>query len=360
MSHDTALNNSPAVAAQAVSWKEGKVVLLDQTALPKHENYLICSTTEELIEAIRKLAVRGAPAIGIAGAYGVVLAAQEVKKLPREKQSGAFDKKLKDLELARPTAVNLTWAIGKLKKLMDLEKTPLTDERVHQLLCEARNIHEEDIRSNHQIAEFGAQLLEEGPILTVCNTGDLATGGVGTAFGIFAKAYRQNKIPRVYVCETRPILQGIRLTAWELNRQKIPFTVICDNMAASLMQNEKISAVITGADRIAANGDVANKIGTYSLSLLAKAHSVPFYVAAPQSTFDLSLESGKSIPIEHRNHEEVLSVLGDNRPDYSISVWNPAFDVTPHSLISAIICERGVINYPNQEKIKSVLTGINL
>ncbi len=338
---------------QAVSWQDETIILLDQTALPKSEVYLHCHSTECLVTAIQNLVVRGAPAIGIAGAYGVVLATLEALKLSDEKARIALKFKLKTLEMARPTAVNLQWAVGRLKKIIEDWKQSLNLDLVKLLLAEAKQIHEQDIACNHLISKFGSELLKEGPVITICNTGDLATGGIGTAFGILVKGYQIKKTSHVYACETRPVLQGLRLTSWELHRHSIPFTVICDNMAAALMRKEKISAVITGADRIAANGDVANKIGTYALAVLAKAHSVPFYVAAPFSTFDFSLSSGESIPIEERSHDEVLSVLGDNHPEYAIPVWNPSFDVTPQSLISAIICDRGVINFPNQERIKA-------
>lgn len=346
---------TPSLMAKAVNWEEGKVILLDQTSLPKHERYVHCSSTEDLIQAIKRLVVRGAPAIGIAGAYGVVLAMQEVLPLKKEERWPELDRKLKALELARPTAVNLSWAIQQLKKLIPAPEFTLSSDLIDKLVLAAKKIHEDDIQANKSIAELGSNLLKEGSVLTICNTGALATGGVGTAFGILAQAHRLNKTRHVYACETRPILQGLRLTAWELNKQKIPFTVICDNMAAALMQKEKLSAVIAGADRVASNGDVANKIGTYALAVLAKAHDVPFYVAAPTSTFDLNLDSGAAIPIEQRDHEEILSVLGQNRPPFTVPVWNPAFDVTPQSLISAIVCERGVIHSPNREKIKGML-----
>ncbi|MBM4316932.1 MAG: S-methyl-5-thioribose-1-phosphate isomerase [Deltaproteobacteria bacterium] len=355
MSRDERTSILPASTAKAVSWKEGKVVLLDQTVLPSSEVYVECTTSEEVMAAIKKLVVRGAPAIGIAGAYGVVLASQEVISLKHDQQLEVLDKKLKLLEAARPTAINLSWAISQLRQMILSWQKPISRDLLELLLMQAKKIHNDDLNANRQMAQLGSELLGQGSILTVCNTGDLATGGIGTAFGVLAYGYRLKKVDHVYACETRPVLQGMRLTAWELNRHQIPFTVICDNMAAPLMRSQKITAVIAGADRISANGDVANKIGTYSLAVLAKAHDIPFYVVAPRSTFDLSIKSVEEIPIEERGHEEVLSVLGDNRPPYEIPVWNPAFDVTPHHLISAIICERGVINYPNREKINELL-----
>ena len=344
-------------AVEPVFWGKDCVGLLDQTLLPGREIYIECKSTEILIDAIKKLKVRGAPSIGVAGAYGVVLAALEVQSEIETKRLGAFKLKLEALEAARPTAVNLSWAIKKLKQVVESWSGQFNLDLVEKLLVESKRIHQENIEFNIRMANLGAECLQGGPVLTVCNAGDLATGGVGTALGVVAQGWKIGKVSHVFACETRPVLQGIRLTAWELNRKRIPYTVICDNMAAALMQKEKIGAVITGADRIAANGDVANKIGTYALAVLAKAHSIPFYVVAPSSTFDLSLSLGEEIPIEERSEEEILSVLGENRPPFSIPVWNPSFDVTPQSLISAIICENGVINQPNREKINKVLTG---
>ncbi|MFM8315367.1 MAG: S-methyl-5-thioribose-1-phosphate isomerase, partial [Deltaproteobacteria bacterium] len=268
---------------QAVSWRDGKVIILDQTALPKNERYLECRTTAQLIDAIQRLAVRGAPALGIAGAYGVVLATLEVQSQLEKNRWTALNSKLNSLALARPTAVNLSWAINQLKSTLESwnsqGKNP--DENLAQLLlAQAQKIHENDIQSNRTLSELGATLLEKGAVLTVCNTGVLATGGIGTALGVLTQGFRAGKVSHVFACETRPLLQGSRLTTWELNHHQIPFTLLCDNMAASLMRREKLSAILVGADRIAANGDVANKIGTYSLAVLAKAHSVPFYVAA--------------------------------------------------------------------------------
>lgn len=343
------------IRVQAVSWRQDRLILLDQTALPKHERYLELESTESVISAIKRLVVRGAPAIGVAGAYGAVIAALEVQALPVPERKAQLKLKLKAIEMARPTGVNLSWAVGRLSKVCEAWTGPVDKALVELLISEATQIHQEDIDSNFKISNYGTELLTEGPVLTVCNTGGLATGGIGTAFGVLAKGFKTKKVSRVYALETRPLLQGIRLTAWELNQHQIPYTIICDSMAASIMAREKISAVITGADRIAANGDVANKIGTYGLALLAKAHGIPFYVAAPVSTFDLNLKTGHAIPIEERQDEEILSVLGENRPEFEIPVWNPAFDLTPHELISAIICERGVINTPNQETIRDTL-----
>lgn len=345
---------------QAVGWIENRLVLLDQTVLPSQERYLEINTTDGLIEAIKNLVVRGAPAIGIAGAFGVVLAAIEAQQLDSTIRRIYFERKLEAIEMARPTAVNLSWAVNRMRTFYEASDGSFDSHLIETLIKEAKKIHQEDINSNLKMASFGESLLNPGAILTICNTGSLATGGVGTAFGMLASGYENGKVTMVFACETRPILQGIRLTAWELNRCQIPYRVICDSMAGTLMVREKIAAVITGADRISANGDVANKIGTYSLAVLAKAHSIPFYVVAPTSSFDLNSESGAQIPIEERHSSEVLSVLGENVPDFDLPVWNPAFDVTPSHLVSAIICERGVIKSPNQERIKELFRSITL
>lgn len=338
---------------QAIRWENGVCILLDQTKLPHQEVYLPCKTAEEVIEAIRKLKVRGAPAIGIAGAYAAVLAVKEAlqKKHTVSQLAAAFEK----VKMARPTAVNLQWSVARMRKLWDANH-PVTETLLETFLKEAQGIHQEDIECNRKIATRGATLLpEKGAVLTCCNTGDLATGGVGTAFGVIREGFRQGKVTHVYACETRPVLQGLRLTAFELEKHQIPYTILCDNMAGTLIKQGKVQSIITGADRIAANGDSANKIGTYPLAVLAKFHQIPFFIAAPFSTFDLSIQSGEEIPIEERAAEEVISVLGGNRPAYCIPVLNPAFDVTPHSLISAILCDRGNILNPTTDSVHRVM-----
>ncbi|MCB0417525.1 MAG: S-methyl-5-thioribose-1-phosphate isomerase [Bdellovibrionaceae bacterium] len=339
----------PQSRIKAVEWRGDTCRLLDQTRIPGRETYIDCRDYREVVDAIRSLAVRGAPAIGVAGAFAVVLAARSAKDLKEPKPF--FEKALLEIREARPTAVNLSWAVERMRGVA--ESTGLDADR---LLQEAEALHAEDIQFNLDIARHGLELFDRKiSVGTYCNTGDLATGGVGTAFGLIHGAYLNDRVSHVYTCETRPVLQGLRLTAWELYKNEIPFTAICDNMAASLMAAGRIEAVFLGADRIAANGDAANKIGTYALAVAAKYHGIPFYVVAPSSTFDLSLASGAEIPIEQRDAKEILSVLGDNTPPEAWPVYNPAFDVTPHQLITGIVCERGVLKAPYAENIGSVL-----
>jgi methylthioribose-1-phosphate isomerase len=327
----------------AVQWIDGACVLLDQTRLPREEVYLRCTSYLQVVDAITTLAVRGAPAIGIAGAFAVALAARESLSLPKADSTEKlkfFEKAVASIMQARPTAVNLAWAVKRVVS----EVGSLDEDTVETLVKHAKNIHEEDILANQKMASFGASLLElNSKVITYCNTGDLATGGVGTAFGVLREAHRQKKISVVYPCETRPVMQGSRLTSWECHRNQIPFSVICDNMAGSVMGNEKIAAVFVGADRIAANGDAANKVGTYSLAIVAKYHRVPFYVVAPSSTFDLKTASGRQILIEQRSPREIAGALGVNQPNYPLGDINPAFDVTPADLITAIVCDKGII-----------------
>lgn len=338
---------------EPVFWDNGACVLLDQRALPQQETYVRCETADQVVEGIRSMQVRGAPAIGIAGAYGAVLAAKESLALAEPQRHAYFEQKLQGLISARPTAVNLAWAIQQMKQAWAQE--PLTDRVTHRLWEESRRLHQKEAERNSRLCFYGAQHLPEGEILTYCNTGALATVGHGTALGVIYEAFQQKKVSHVYVCETRPLLQGLRLTAWELKRLGIPFTVICDNMAASVLRSRPVRAVIVGADRIAANADTANKIGTYGLAVLAKYHGVPFWVAAPSSTFDANAKTGADIPIEQRQSEEILSVLG--RGEFVPPVSNPSFDVTPHELISAIVCEKGILVPPFSENFNRFLWG---
>ena len=323
----------------AVRWDDGEkaVLLLDQRALPTEERVVPCRTVEETAQAIENMTVRGAPAIGIAAAYGVVLAADK----GREAVMTAIDR----LARTRPTAVNLFTALERMRRR--LESTP-GDALFGALLAEARSIHESDIESCRRMGAFGAELLpDKAVIMTHCNAGAIATGGHGTALGVLRSARELGKtIVRVYADETRPLFQGARLTAWELARDGFDVTVIAEGMAGALMRRTRIDAVIVGADRIARNGDTANKIGTYGLSVLAASHGVPFYVAAPWSTFDLSAASGADIPIEERSEDEMRVLPNGQRVPDNVSVWNPAFDVTPASNIAAIITERGVFRPP--------------
>lgn len=344
----------------AVDWegdgREGKCVLLEQTRLPSQETYLRLSQYRDVVDAIKRLAVRGAPAIGVAGAYAVVLAAREVLSQPEAARLDLFGAALKTIVSARPTAVNLRWGVERMRRHFEKAGGELTEAMVETLWDEAETIKEEDIQTNLRMAEIGASLFTKPVgVMTYCNTGDLATAGIGTAFGVFHWAFRQGKIEHVYPCETRPVMQGMRLTVWELQRNEIPFTLICDNMAAILMREGKIGAVLTGADRVAANGDSANKVGTYTLAVLAKHHQIPFYIVAPTSTFDLSIPSGAEIPIEERDGEELLGALGSNRHDFKVPVRNPSFDVTPRELITAIVCEKGIIRSPSTAEVARVV-----
>jgi methylthioribose-1-phosphate isomerase len=325
------------IAFKAVDWRDGKVVLLDQTLLPGQETYLELSDWREVAEAIRKMRVRGAPAIGIAAAYGVVLAAQSGDA------GGEVAQACDELANTRPTAVNLSWAVKRMRRLAKSAPGELSAA----LLAEAERIAAQQDAADRVIGGLGADLLPPGcRILTHCNAGGLATYSYGTALGVIKEAHRRGKVTFVWVDETRPLLQGARLTAWELQREGVPMAVICDNMAGHLMSRGEVDAVITGADRIAANGDTANKIGTYTLAVLAAHHHLPLYIAAPLSTVDLDISDGSAIPIEEREAEEVSHCGEKAMVPTGIAARNFAFDVTPAELISAIITERGVAMPP--------------
>jgi methylthioribose-1-phosphate isomerase len=333
---------------KAVEWKEGRVRILDQTKLPGEMAYIDCEKVEQVAQAIRGLCVRGAPAIGITAAYGMALAAQ-TSETP---SSSLFQKEIEGagalLAATRPTAINLFVAINRMKKVMENQRgQPISSQR-RALLAEANAILNEDIDANRTIGRLGSALVAFGDgILTYCNTGALATGGYGTALGIIRSAWEQEKRISVYVCETRPVLQGARLTAWELHREKIPVILITDSMAGTTMRLGKIRRCIVGADRIATNGDVANKIGTYTIAVLAREHKIPFYVAAPTSTIDLEMASGDQIPIEERDRSEVTEIGGKTFAPEGVAVSNLAFDITPAEYISAIITEKGIFR-PDQ------------
>jgi len=341
------LENKPLNIARALWWEEDVLYLLDQTRLPTEELVLEIRNQAELVNAIQALSIRGAPALGIAGAYGILLTASDWKQSSEPPDWPALRKELEPLMNARPTAVNLRWAIERVLR-QALDAAPATRHDAYRLLVQAaRDLHEEDEERCRRIGEHGAALLKDsGRIITHCNTGALATGGIGTALGVIYAAVMQGKAVQVYADETRPLLQGARLTAWELQRAHIPVTVLTDGMAAALMQQESIDCVIVGADRIAANGDTANKIGTYQLAVAARFHDVSFYVAAPTSTIDLDLDSGRQIPIEMRSGEEVLSLQGVRTAPEDVDAYAPAFDVTPARLISAIITDLGVLFPP--------------
>ena len=343
-----------------VFWKNNKVVMIDQNALPLCERQLICSDYRQVITAIKDLTVRGAPAIGVAAAMGAALGALSIPAEPVEKFQKTFHAVCDEIEKSRPTARNLFWAIERMKEHLENAIFSGKKNLAGELVKEARRICAEDIEINRQIGQHGSKLISDGDhILTHCNAGALATAGYGTALGVIRTAREQGKKLHVFVDETRPVLQGARLTAWELKKEKIPATLICDNMAGFLMQQNKISKVIVGADRIVANGDTANKIGTYSLAVLAKSHRIPFYVAAPISTFDFSLKTGASIPIEERNECEVTHFKGAQSAPGGMKVYNPAFDVTPAKLISAIVTEKGIITRPYSAAIARLHKGTN-
>jgi methylthioribose-1-phosphate isomerase len=328
-----------------LEWRNNKLILLDQTQLPQREVYQEIGDYHEVASAIKKLAVRGAPAIGVAAAYGVALGALEIQTRDKTKFLTELKKVTQTLWNSRPTARNLFWAIERMDRIASTFQD--VDRIKKALVEEARKIHQEQIESDKHLSEFGSALFNEGDtILTHCNTGALATAGYGTALGVIKQAFAEGKKIQVIATETRPLLQGARLTACELKKAGIPFTLITDSMAGSFMRRGIIQAVIVGADRITRNGDTANKIGTYTLAVLAKEHRIPFYVAAPMSTLDLSLASGDEIVIEERQPEEVTCIQGVCNTPEGIRVANPAFDVTPHKYITAIVTEKGIIREP--------------
>ncbi|MFH1776730.1 MAG: S-methyl-5-thioribose-1-phosphate isomerase [Candidatus Omnitrophota bacterium] len=339
-----------------INWEKDKIVLIDQTALPQKLKFITCNNTKDVWQAIKQLKVRGAPLIGITAAYAVAQAAAAYKSadnicVVKKQLLRAIDY----LETSRPTAVNLFWALERMRGVINNFRGSSRGRLKAVILTEAKRIFAEDKRLCAQMAGFGAKLIKSGDtILTHCNAGKLATGGVGTALGVIYKAKSQGKKIRVFATETRPLLQGARLTTWELSGDGVDVTLICDNMAASLMQKGKIDKVFVGADRIAANGDTANKIGTYSLAVLAKYHHIPFYVVAPTSTFDFSLSHGSKIPIEYRDEKEVKAIAGILTAPKNIRAYNPAFDLTTSELIRAIITEHGIISPPFAKTIKKL------
>jgi methylthioribose-1-phosphate isomerase len=325
--------------------------MLDQRLLPHKEVYRVCRDYQEVAQAIRDMVIRGAPAIGVAAAMGVALGAAkaQVKTFDRD-----FERIYLTLSKTRPTAVNLFWALERMRKIYTVNRSRGVDVVKRLLKDEAQAIYKEDIAANKQLGKFGAQMLRNARhLMTHCNAGALATAGYGTALGVMRALKEAGREFDVFVNETRPFLQGARLTAWELKKEKIPATLITDSMAGYVMQTGKVDAVVVGCDRVAANGDVANKIGTYTIAVLAKRHGIPFYVAGPTSSIDLNCPSGKEIPIEQRDAKEVSHIFGKALAPKGIKVFNPAFDVTSHDLISAIITEKGVIQPPYQQNIRS-------
>jgi len=339
-----------------IEWHDGKVRLIDQTLLPNELKYIECDSVEKVWEAIKVLRVRGAPAIGIAGALGIVLGIWNSEAKNYEDFLGQIQQITSYLATSRPTAVNLFWALDRMKLIAEKNRDKDISQLKGILLSEAHRIIDEDKAMCRAIGKNGADLIRDGyTILTHCNAGGLATADYGTALAVMFTAHEQGKKIKVFADETRPLLQGARLTVWELMQAGIDVTLICDNMAAQVMKEGRINCAIVGADRIAANGDTANKIGTYGVAVLAKEHKIPFYVAAPTSTLDLSLSSGDMIPIEQRNPDEVTMGFGRRTAPEGAKVYNPAFDVTPARLIDAIITENGIAKAPFNESLKSLI-----
>jgi methylthioribose-1-phosphate isomerase len=339
------------MAVKTIEWKNDRVIMLDQRLLPHREVYRVCRDYNQVAAAIRQMVIRGAPAIGVAAAMGVALGAI---KAPAKTFDRSFERILITLGKTRPTAINLFWALQRMRQVYLGHRSRGVDIVKRALKDEAQKIYKEDIAANRQLGKHGVGLLRHAQhIMTHCNAGALATAGYGTALGVLRALKESGKEFDVFVNETRPFLQGSRLTAWELKKEKIPATLITDNMAGSLMQNGKVDAIVVGCDRVAANGDVANKIGTYMLAVLARRHGIPFYVAGPTSSIDVDCASGKDIPIEQRDPKEVSHIFGKALAPKGTRVFNPAFDVTSQELITAIITEKGVINPPYRQNIRS-------
>jgi len=338
--------------ARAIEWLDGKLRILDQSKLPEEQIFADLDNYHDVVLAIKEMRVRGAPAIGVAAAYGIALGASGIKTANKDEFLAQLNQVMQTFTASRPTAVNLFQSIDRMKKAA---RGDGVTEIKNSLVNEAKRIHQEEITATKQLSQLGAELIKDGStLLTHCNAGPLATAGYGTALGVIKAAKEQGKRVSVFATETRPLLQGARLTTWELRQEGIPVTLITDSMAGYFMQQKKIDCVIVGADRIAANGDVANKIGTYTLAVLAKESKIPFYVAAPTSTIDLSLSSGDKIPVEERSPEEVTHIQGVAIAPEGIDVANPAFDITPNQYISAIITERGIIRKPYTEGLKEM------
>ena len=339
-----------------IKWEDNYIYLIDQRKLPNRKEWFVCRTVQDVIAAIREMAIRGAPAIGVAAGMGLALGAQSIDT----ENCGIFRKRFlemaEQMKSARPTAVNLKWAVERMIKIVEGMHDGQVEEIKETIRKESQMILERDIEINHKIGQRGLALVPDtATILTHCNAGALATGGYGTALGVIRAASEAGKDIHVFVDETRPLLQGMRLTAFELREDNIPATVIVDSAAGYLMRKKRIDLVITGADRIASNGDMANKIGSYQLAVLAKENNIPFYVAAPLSSFDLDLENGDLIPIEEREPEEVLSFAGHLVGPEGVNAYNPAFDITPAQYISALITEKGVLTPPYRSGIKDLL-----
>jgi methylthioribose-1-phosphate isomerase len=338
------------MAVRTIQWQKDRVIMLDQRLLPHKEVYQVCRNYQEVAQAIRRMVIRGAPAIGVAAAMGMALGASQAREKNFDRE---FERILLTLSKTRPTAINLFWALERMRKVYADNRSRGVEKVKRLLQEEAQKIYKEDIAANKQLGKFGASLLQSsGRLMTHCNAGALATAGYGTALGVIRALKESGQRVEVWVNETRPFLQGARLTAWELKKEKIPATLITDNMAGYLMQEGKVDAVVVGCDRVAANGDVANKIGTYGIAVLAQRHGIPFYVAGPTSSIDVGCASGKDIPIEQRDPTEVSHIFGRALAPKGIKIFNPAFDVTSQELVSALITEKGVIHPPYQENIR--------
>lgn len=341
------------MAIKTLEWKNNSLKIIDQTKLPLKLEYIYCKDLKTLWWAIKKLKVRGAPALGVAAAFGVILGIKAHRTQTKIQFMLELDRVIKYIKLSRPTAVNLFWGLDRMRQVARKNINKPIESIKKLLLKEAYQILEEDRAICRRMAGFGVKLVRNGDrILTICNAGALATVDYGTALGVIYRAKETGKRLKVFSCETRPLLQGARLTVWELKKAGVDVTLISDNMAADLMRKEMIDKILVGADRIAANGDAANKIGTYGLAILAKYHKIPFYVVAPSSTFDLKIKSGRAIPIEQRDSREVTQIQGVQVAPFGVRVYNPAFDVTDHALISAIITEKGIISPPFTKNIK--------
>ncbi len=344
---------------KTLEWTDAGVRFIDQTKLPTEETYITCTNYEEVADAIRTMIVRGAPAIGVAAGMGVALGTMQSQAQTLPDLERDFDTICNTLAGTRPTAVNLFWAIRRMRDKFDQLRALPVEKIKAEMVAEAQRVHVEDIAANQAMGKHGAVLLPNiGAVLTHCNAGALATAGYGTALGVIRAAIESGKKLSVFADETRPFLQGSRLTAWELMKDGIPTTLIADNMAGAMMRQGKIDAVIVGADRIAANGDVANKIGTYTVAVLAKEHGIPFYVAAPTSTVDLNTADGSGIPIEQRAASEVTHLAGRQIAPDAVKVENPAFDVTPNKYVTAIITERGVARAPYQASLAELVASV--
>lgn len=339
---------------RTIEWKDNRVIMIDQRKLPYKLEMCTCTTHQEIIEAIKNMVIRGAPAIGVAGAYGMALAARNIKATNLSDFIKELKKAKEELSSARPTAVNLNWALEEIWNIVEKYQKSINSLR-EEILQKAEQIAEQDIKTNYLIGKHGSVLFEDGDyILTHCNAGSLATVFYGTALGVIRTVVQEKKKIKVFVDETRPALQGARLTAWELKFDNIPVILICDSVAGFLMYQKRIKKIIVGADRIAANGDVANKIGTYSISVLAKEHQIPFYVAAPLSTIDFSIKDGGDIPIEERDANEVTSLMGKKIAPDDVEVYNPVFDITPNQNVTAIITEYGIIKPPYSKTLRNL------